>query len=291
MDCGNLGDPKALLIPLRHGRLEAEFHDVFPQVVNYCKNLAIFWEATSRYDPNKSRLDLGLEDNLLLAYFEIILFTVVCRDNRLHEKIYEGTGENTSQFKGLSILQMASNIARGAQAIVNLREYFSFVDYKESNLKTLVYNFDIDQLILDRNEPIKLLGYQEQLHQINFQLTRYLMESPHYRFINFRLIAGLLQEILPNGDFNNNLKCGKYLKEYLKYMRDISNSIYTIQKTKELNISNFMCCVGSAHITDLKSELIKRDVMVTVSNFFDDLKGKILNVELNKIIKRYLIGN
>ncbi len=175
---------KVLVVPLEHSNLEENFQNVFPKVVSDCNNLAIYWESLSRYSNNfdTSFKNLGLEDSKLLALFELVLFIIVSRDDRLHEYLYQGTGVQSNEYPDVTIYQKASNIAKGSQAVINLRDYLnSFLsskteisvfasgnnnNLKEDDLNKLVRQYDIDQLVEDRNDLNKLNDYSEELLNI-----------------------------------------------------------------------------------------------------------------------------
>ena len=292
MYCNKKENLRVLIIPVKHSLKEDKFEVEIYQFVESCNNLMVFWESIhrsqnnsflsgKRYDKNK----IGLEDPKLLALFEIVLFIIVDRDESLHEKIYTGTG-TLAHFSHAdsnleSIYQKASNIAKGTQSIINLRDYFNgeYTKNDEKDLFEAVYNYDIEQLIEDREDLEKLDFYINKLYDI-YNLLIKSLELQNYNYIDYDYIHESL--------INVNLKSSLILKEYLKYVRDISNSIYIVETMQRLNISNSICCVGDAHTEDISKELIKRNVEVNISNIFDRLSDNFTNEKISKIIKEEL---
>ena len=132
---------KILIVPLEHSNIEDKFHELLLESFKDNTDLLIYWEANSRNE-NFNHIDLGLEDVKLLSLFELILFIVVSKDIRLYNDLYEGIGVKTNEFDNIKLSEKVRNIAKGSQAIVNLR--------KTDEIDTK--HFDIEELILKRND-------------------------------------------------------------------------------------------------------------------------------------------
>ena len=93
-------------------------------------------------------------------------------------------------------------------------------------------------MIKERNnfEKLKLL-------EIYSLLTNSLIKDKNYLYIDDDLINFHLNKISMNYNYSYSLSSAGILKEYLKYVRDISNSIYIMSNSKKINITNIICCV------------------------------------------------
>lgn len=287
MNCNHIGDLRVILVPLEHSEKEDLFHELFIEVISYCDNLSIYWETLKRYKNLNSNIKkLGLEDSKLVSLFELILFKLVLQDNRLHEEIYKGTGVKSDKHKGVKIYQKASNIAKGSQAVVNLREYFN--NRIKDKLSKEINEFDIEELIREMNNFKLLKKFEDKLLKIYDLLIESLINDSSYSFIDFNIINYHLNKISINNNYFDNLSSASYLKEYTKLIRDISNAIYVIDQSKQLKITNVICCIGSAHTEDLREELIKRGAKVNIIKLMDSIDEESTDEENKKEIKKVI---
>ena len=286
MNCYSIDNPRALIIPLEHTPTEDLFHKNFSTVISNCDNLIVYWEAINRYE-DRGLKESGLEDQKLLALFEIVLFIIVTKDHRLHEAVYKGTGVKDNKFKGVTILQRASNVAKGTQAVINLREYFNHIHSSNSlELEEALKDFDIDLLIRERNNMLILKQFEDKLYKIyNLLLTILLREYPS---MDFGEIVHRLNNINWQNKYFDNEYNAKYIKDYIKYIRDVSNANYIYNHSIELRKSNIICCVGSAHTSDLKKELTKKGIIVNEVDILDHIHEDMNDSQIKSIIDKYL---
>lgn len=286
----NQFDKRIVIIPLDHSKKEDILFLEIPKIFEDCDNLNIYWEAINRYENTHNSKKLGLEDNKLLSFFEIILFIIVNKDPRLHEDVYEGTGIKDDYFKNVSISQNASNAARGTQAVLNLRDLYKILsncqEFKEDcNLKEYLETFNIDKLINQRNNDKYLDHYNNKLVHLYYILLTNLKSDNEYNYIDFDFIKIRLNDISDNFSFFDSRFNATDLKEYIKDIRDISNSIYIINNMIKYKVSNSICCIGGAHVESIRKYLIKYDSKVNVVDVLSDIKSNMIKSEIYKIIK------
>ena len=300
MNCNLLKNLRILIIPLEHSQKEDILYDILPHITKNCDNLIIYWESINRDDrtggTEGSFKKMGLEDNKLLALFEFLLFIIVSRDNRLHEDIYKGTGVKSKKHADVQIYQKASNLAKGSQAVVNLRDHLnSSKGFKTSksfgvDLYKEVNDYDADELIKERNNFDALNIFEEKLYHIYNLLIKSLQNNSEYNYIDYKLINKYLGEVSDDNNFFDSRAAATYLKEYAKYIRDVSNTNYILNNFSKLNISNAICCIGSAHSEDLRELLVSHDksVEVNIVNIMDKIENRQSENEIQKMISKEL---
>lgn len=276
-------EKRVLLIPSTHNEKEKDLLEVLPQIFEECDNIKIYWESLIRYEKNDGTLDpkkSGIEDSKLLALFELILFVIVEKDSRLREDIYEGIGSvepDDDKYDGVNISQKASNAARGSQAIINLRAWYSDIldgRYVDPDIEDYLTMFNLEELIDNRNNDDYLDKYTYNLLTLYDILLDNLERDGDYYFIDFKFIKGTLNKIHPNTPFFDSRFYATDLKEYAKLIRDISNAMYISSDINKYNISNAICCIGSAHLDTLREYIIKEGIkvnIVKVLNKLDDV--------------------
>ncbi len=267
---------KIILIPLEHDGRELRLEKILPQVVD--NNIPIYWESIGRSNSG-ARHRRGLEDSKLIALFELTLFIIVDQDYRLHRDIYEGTGIKDGRYSNVKISQLASNAAKGSQAVINLRE---------SNLKGLTVKFNIDELVINRNNNKYLREYNIKLNKLFDQLISRLSQDRNYNFVDFFYITSKLDRIRTTDNFSESRYNGLELKEYLKSVRDVSDCLYLINESK--NSELLFCCIGNVHIEGLRRCLTSHDVDVIVLELlelFDNFDSdKIIKEKISDELKR-----
>lgn len=274
-------EKRIILIPLDHSEREDLLIENLPELFDYCDNLNIYWESISRYDEIESNKKIGLEDSKLLSLFEIILFVISNQDPRIHSIIYEGTGtksKDTSSEKTIS--QQASNAAKGSQAVINLKSIYSQLD---PDLKMSIDAIDIDELIDQRNNNQYIEEYNLKLFQVYLDLMNSLKDQG---YIDFNFITESLNRVSNEESLFDSTFYATNLKEYLKGIRDVSNSIYIEESMDSSKISNAICCIGGAHIEELRLNLVDLGIKVNVVSLSeyknkDQIKAELLKFFLS----------
>jgi hypothetical protein len=283
---------RIFLVPLEHNKKEEKLEELLPEVFsNEFKShrINIYWESIDN-SKNSDNLRLRVEDSKLLALFEIILFIIVNRDPRLYHDIYEGTGTVSTEFKDVHISQLARNAAKGSQAVINLNFLFDEIRRNEAkpgvihkknlseaksedkSLRLYLKQFNIDELITMRNNDEYLNDYNNKLYKLYYHLLNNLESDNKYKFIDFTKIEDSLYLISKNNNLFDSRFYATDLKEYIKSIRDISDSINISENAIMNNLDYAICCIGSAHVENLRKYLIIRGFKVNIIHFLESLK-------------------
>jgi hypothetical protein len=252
---------RIIIIPVNHDIKEDLIEHILPEIIT--SNIAIYWEDRLRND-NKFIGELGLEDALLLAVFELVLFMIVYKDERLYNYVYNGVGP----IKNDEILSIeARNAARGSEALYKL------------NIK-----FNIDELIENRNNTDYISLYNEKLKN----LYNHTLEFLEYK--NQLRIKELMAKVSKNFNLFDSKANAMYIKEYVKKLRDLSNAKYILEVSNKLNITHALCCVGGAHREDLRTYLFESDVLVDILDIEDKINKNMSTSEIKKIISKEIFN-
>jgi len=276
---------KIILIPLGHDKKEKLLDEILPEVLPECR---IYWESINRYE-SKGKSKLGLEDSKLLALFEIILFVIAHQDFRLYKDIYEGTGtKDNFKFAGVNISRLASNAAKGSQAVINLKEFYKSQPEIRDNLRDFLKIFDIQELIEHRNDNEYLHRYNSRLLELYDKLMMNLRLNSEYDFINYQYISNTLLNISDSTSFFTSRFNATDLKEYSRTIRDLSNCHY-LQNNSSSGIQ--LCCIGGAHIEDLRKCLVNSGIQVNIVpllDYFDEKSSKLaIYYKISSVLERY----
>lgn len=247
---------RIIIIPVNHNIKEELIEKILPEISN---NIAIYWEDRLRND-NKFIKELGLEDALLLSVFELVLFMIVYKDERLYDYVYDGVGP----IKNDEILSIeARNAARGSEALYKL------------NIK-----FNIDELIENRNNHGYITVYNERLISLYNNTLDYLEYKDQLR------IKELMARVSNNFNLFDSKANAMYIKEYVKKLRDLSNAKYILEVSNKLNITHALCCVGGAHREDLRTYLFEENVLVDILDIEDKINKNMSISEIKKNISK-----
>ena len=294
---------RIILIPLEHNEKEELLEDLLPQLLEseYAhRRINVYWESINRYEI-RSSLKLGLEDSKLLALFEIILFMIVYQDSRLYRDIYKGTGTKgiNGKLSNISISELASNAAKGTQAVINLRILYDEIlpkrgvinSSEEFNLIQVLKQFNIKELVINKDNDDYLLDYNFKLIQVYEELLRVLESDDKYNFIDFELIKNHLSEVTIHNSLFDSRFYATDLKEYIKVIRDYSSSTYITDDMKLTQTEYGICCIGSAHVEDLRRCLVKYGFKVNVISLLDEVNdmNDLDYLKIKNIFELYII--
>lgn len=249
---------RIIIIPVNHNIKEDLIEHILPEIIS--NNIAIYWEDRLRND-NKFIKELGLEDSLLLAIFELVLFMIVHKDERLYEYVYDGVGSPSTSTQEKNISIEARNAARGSEALYKL------------NIK-----FNIDELIENRNNIKYISLYNEKLIALYNSTLEYLEYKDQLR------IKELMAKVSNSFNLFDSKANAMYIKEYVKRIRDLSNAKYILEVSDKLNITHALCCVGGAHREDLRTYLFESNVLVDILPIEDKINKNMPLKEIKKII-------
>lgn len=274
---------RILIVPLNHDDKEEHLFDILLEIFQHPDSLKkhntnIYWEFIPRFQNNNKLINnrkLGIEDNILLALFEMILYMIVQKDKRLRDVIYEGVGNkepDDDKYKNITILEKASNVAKASQAIINLRKGFDVNQINGYKLMNHLEQFDLDDLIDYRNDINFLNDYGNKLNILFDIIINIIKQNNNYNFIDLNFINYCLDMISPSIPLFDSRFYATDLKEYIKLIRDVSNSLYIYKHMKESQVYNAICCVGSAHADKLRELFIKIDVKSNIIRITDDIE-------------------
>jgi hypothetical protein len=270
-------DLYVLLLPLRHNNveefIETNIVEILPILLEkYSISLDIYLESETRIyiqlvNPEQRKIiKYGLEDPVLLALFELSVYMMSIKDNRIYEKIYEGMGridpDTEQKRKSANLSELALKVAKGSESILNLR------DATISEFKDLTNDFDIQELIDHKYDEDYIYIYSLKLKGLYENLVRLMSEYEEYSYlIDFKYLKDLMNTVSYKEDLNVSEVISMRLKTYIMKIRNHSNLQFILdtscqKKGKKIAI----VLTGNAHIPDYKFTLNSLGITSKVLN-------------------------
>ena len=246
---------KIILVPLYHDIQEETINKSISDVLkNYKKlNFKVYWESKIR-TKRVNDYNLGLEDPVMLALFELCVFVISYRDIRLYEKMYQGMGRispDDEKYRKLSIPEESIHVAKGSESVLNLRLSESY--------KHLVDDIDLDQLILNRYNLDYVERYARQLIDVFYKLIKMMANDETYDgAVDFNHVTNMIELINPEEVIPLNIKYAQWIKDYVTSCRDMSNINFISSDT--FGDETVIICCGISHIPNLKYYIYNLDI-------------------------------
>ena len=260
-----------ILVPIYH----SEYESLVEKVLN--ESSQIYWESLLRSNNNPNG-KWGLEDPLLLSFFELTLVIMAWKDDRVFNSVYKGTG---TVYPGVipseRLSHLARNAAKSCQAILGIRKSGII------GLVNLTKYIDIEEVIRNKGNEKYLVDHMNKMVEIYDEFTRILSKMSIYRkYIDQVILEDLIGGVNKDSPIDVSIDYCLECKEYVSNARNQSNADYVMKTMKSRVI---FVCVGSAHISALRYIFNGNSIETIQLDLKEEDDAGVISDHVNQILK------
>lgn len=258
---------RILLLLVDHGPFEELVNKLLPEIAGDSISLAIYWERLYRTDPARNGLELGLEDPVLTALFQLVVFEASIRDERVYDRVERGVGRRENK-RPTTIPRQALIAARGATALGDL---FKVRGNFPDPMKVLIGSINTRELVEHRHDAPYVSEVNYRLQHLLAMLLNWIEPRPEYaQLVPVGGLLDALAGISPDIDIELSDESAQSARKIVRLARDRSNYQYVTANTG--GAVSVVLVIGGAHYPELTRLFSSSGIAVSVAHLVRESK-------------------